>query len=38
MHDEWDTADYPEFSFRHMAEFVKLAVGFVVELGGWEGE
>lgn len=24
-----------EFSFTHMLEFCKLAVGFAVELGGW---
>ena len=25
-----------EFSFEHMREFSKLAVGFAVELGGWK--
>jgi len=25
----------PEFSFNHMLEFSKLAVAFVIELGGW---
>jgi leucyl aminopeptidase len=25
----------PEFSFEHMLEFSKLAVAYVVELGGW---
>lgn len=24
-----------EFSFEHMLEFSKLAVGFAIELGGW---
>jgi leucyl aminopeptidase len=24
-----------EFSFKHMLEFSKLAVAFVIELGGW---
>lgn len=28
----------PEFSFDHMKEFAKLAVGFAVELGGWSSE
>ena len=26
----------PEFSFEHMLEFSKLAVGFAIELGGWK--
>jgi bacterial leucyl aminopeptidase len=25
----------PEFSFKHMLEFSKFAVAFVVELAGW---
>ena len=25
-----------EFSFDHMLEFSKLAVAFVIELGGWD--
>ena len=30
------TIDYTsEFSFEHMLEFSKLAVAYVVELGGW---
>ena len=29
----YDVSD--EFSFSHMLEFSKLAVGFAVELGGW---
>ncbi|RPD61930.1 peptidase [Lentinus tigrinus ALCF2SS1-7] len=31
--DRYDISD--EFSFEHMREFSKLAVGFAVELGGW---
>ncbi|EPT03561.1 hypothetical protein FOMPIDRAFT_1115220 [Fomitopsis schrenkii] len=31
--DRYDTSD--EFSFSHMLEFSKLAVGFAVELAGW---
>ncbi|KAI0676856.1 peptidase [Trametes maxima] len=32
--DRYDISD--EFSFSHMLEFSKLAVGFAVELGGWK--
>ncbi|KAM5535635.1 hypothetical protein V8D89_010622 [Ganoderma adspersum] len=32
--DKYDISD--EFSFEHMLEFSKLAVGFAVELGGWK--
>ncbi|KAI0692657.1 hypothetical protein BC835DRAFT_1356394 [Cytidiella melzeri] len=31
--DRYDIS--PEFSFEHMLEFSKLAVGFAIELGGW---
>ena len=30
----YDISD--EFSFEHMLEFSKLAVGFAIELGGWK--
>ena len=30
----YDVSD--EFSFEHMLEFSKLAVGFAIELGGWK--
>ncbi|CAD6588728.1 MAG: Leucine aminopeptidase 1, partial [Tremellales sp. Tagirdzhanova-0007] len=36
IHSAKDTMDHPEFSFNHMREFSKLAVAFVVELGGFE--
>lgn len=26
----------PEFSFSHMLEFSKLAVAYIIELGGWK--
>jgi len=32
-HSRIDISD--EFSFSHMLEFSKLAVAFVIELGGW---
>ncbi|UZJ51038.1 hypothetical protein CBS101457_000358 [Exobasidium rhododendri] len=36
IHHTSDTFDYPEFSFSHMMQFVRLSASFVVELGGWE--
>lgn len=36
IHSQNDRIDVsPEFSFDHMLEFSKLAVAYVVELGGW---
>lgn len=36
IHTSRDRIDIsPEFSFTHMLEFSKLAVAFVIELGGW---
>jgi len=36
IHSANDRIDIsPEFSFNHMLEFSKLAVAFVIELGGW---
>ncbi|BGP51160.1 hypothetical protein JCM10450v2_007089 [Rhodotorula kratochvilovae] len=37
MHSAQDTADQPEFSFVHIREFVHIALGYLVELAGWEG-
>ncbi|BGP42970.1 hypothetical protein JCM10449v2_006985 [Rhodotorula kratochvilovae] len=37
MHSAQDTADQPEFSFVHIREFVHIALGYIVELAGWEG-
>ncbi|EJF59454.1 peptidase [Dichomitus squalens LYAD-421 SS1] len=34
QNDTYDISD--EFSFEHMLEFSKLAVGFAIELGGWK--
>ncbi|KPV71569.1 uncharacterized protein RHOBADRAFT_19264 [Rhodotorula graminis WP1] len=36
MHTAADTLDQPSFSLAHVAEFVKVAIGFAVELAGWE--
>ncbi|CED82412.1 Transferrin receptor and related proteins containing the protease-associated (PA) domain [Phaffia rhodozyma] len=38
VHTTGDRIDLPnkEFSFEHAVEFSKLAIGFAVELGGWE--
>ncbi|KAG8878908.1 Leucine aminopeptidase 1, partial [Tulasnella sp. 332] len=36
IHSANDRWDIPEFSFDHMLEFSKLAVGFAIELGGWK--
>jgi len=37
IHSARDTLDAsPEFSFKHMLEFSKLAVAFAIELGGWK--
>ncbi|KIM90560.1 hypothetical protein PILCRDRAFT_187745 [Piloderma croceum F 1598] len=36
IHSQNDRIDVsPEFSFEHMLEFSKLAVAYVIELGGW---
>lgn len=35
IHTTGDTFDYPEFSFKHLMQFVRLSAGFVVELAGW---
>jgi len=36
IHSQNDRIDIsPEFSFEHMLEFSKLAVAYVIELGGW---
>lgn len=35
IHTTKDTFDYPEFSFSHMMQFVRLSTSFVVELSGW---
>ena len=38
IHTTADTFDYPEFSFDHLMQFVRLSASFVVELAGWAGE
>lgn len=35
IHSGNDVIDYPEFSFAHLMQFVRLSSAFVVELGGW---
>lgn len=35
IHTTQDTFDYPEFSFDHLMQFVRLSASFVVELAGW---
>ncbi|CBQ68110.1 related to bacterial leucyl aminopeptidase precursor [Sporisorium reilianum SRZ2] len=35
IHTTGDTFDYPEFSFDHLMQFVRLSASFVVELAGW---
>ncbi|KAJ1027840.1 hypothetical protein NDA13_003293 [Ustilago tritici] len=35
IHTTGDTFDHPEFSFKHLMQFVRLSAGFVVELAGW---
>ncbi|CDS00794.1 hypothetical protein, partial [Sporisorium scitamineum] len=35
IHTTRDTFDYPEFSFDHLMQFVRLSASFVVELAGW---
>lgn len=35
IHTTQDTFDYPEFSFGHLMQFVRLSSAFVVELAGW---
>ncbi|TKY90920.1 hypothetical protein EX895_000918 [Sporisorium graminicola] len=35
IHTTSDTFDYPEFSFDHLMQFVRLSASFVVELAGW---
>ncbi|PWY97563.1 Zn-dependent exopeptidase [Testicularia cyperi] len=35
IHTSQDTFDYPEFSFAHLMQFVRLSAAFVVELAGW---
>lgn len=37
IHTTQDTFDYPEFSFDHLMQFVRLSASFVVELAGWSG-
>ena len=38
MHTAQDTMDQPSFKLEHVREFVRIAIGFAVELAGWEGE
>lgn len=36
MHTTQDTMDLAEFSLEHVREFVKVAIGYLVELAGWD--
>ncbi|EPQ29110.1 uncharacterized protein PFL1_03398 [Pseudozyma flocculosa PF-1] len=35
IHTTGDVFDIPEYSFRHLLQFVRLSTAFAVELGGW---